>query len=83
MFLRVLGKPHAGTCTEVQRLSTTYYPDTGLHIIDCDVDVVTLGIALNVLKREFDKCLAGLEPGLAERIRKTTEEAVHNEQDRS
>ena len=83
MFLRVLGKPHAGTCTEVQRLSTTYYPDTGLHIIDCDVDVVTLGIALNVLKREFDECLAGLEPSLAERIRKTTEEAVHNEQDRS
>lgn len=83
MFLRVLGKPHAGTCTEVQRLSTTYYPDTGLHIIDCDVDVVTLGIALNVLKREFDECLAGLEPGLAERIRKTTEEAVRNEQDRS
>lgn len=79
MFLRVLGKPHAGTCTEVQRLSTTYYPDTGLHIIDCDVDVVTLGIALNVLKREFDECLAGLEPGLAERIRKTTEEAVMHE----
>ena len=83
MFLRVLGKPHAGTCTEVQRLSTTYYPDTGLHIIDCDIDVVTLGIALNVLKREFDECLAGLEPSLAERIRKTTEEAVRNEQDRS
>ena len=83
MFLRVLGKPHAGTCTAVQRLSTTYYPDTGLHIIDCDVDVVTLGIALNVLKREFDECLAGLEPSLAERIRKTTEEAVRNEQDRS
>ena len=83
MFLRVLGKPHAGTCTDVQRLSTTYYPDTGLHIIDCDVDVVTLGIALNVLKREFDECLAGLEPSLAERIRKTTEEAVRNEQDRS
>lgn len=83
MVLRVLGKPHAGTCTEFQRLSATYNPDTGLHIIDCDVDVVTLGVALNVFKREYEECLAGLEPGLAERIRKTTEEAVRNEQDRS
>lgn len=83
MFLRVLGKPHAGAGTEFQRLSATYNPDTGLHIIDCDVDVVTLGVTLSVLKREFDACLAGLEPSLAERIRKTTEEVVRNEQDRS
>lgn len=83
MFLRVLGKPSTGTCTGFQRLSATYNPDTGLHIIDCDVDVVTLGVALNVFKREYEECLAGLEPSLAERIRKTTEEAVRNEQDRS
>ena len=83
MFLRVLGKPHTSTCTEFQRLSATYNPDTGLHIIDCNVDIVTLGVTLSVLKREFDECLAGLEPSLAERIRKTTEEAVRNEQDRS
>lgn len=79
MFLRVLGKPRAGTCTEFQHLSATYNPDTGLHIIDCDVDIVTLGVALNVFKREYEECLAGLEPELAERIRKVTEEAVMHE----
>ena len=79
MFLRVLGKPHTSTCTELQRLSATYNPDTGLHIIDCDVDVVTLGVALNVFKREYEECLAGLEPELAERIRKTIEEVVLHE----
>lgn len=83
MHLRVIGKPSLNTCTAFQRLSATYNPDTGLHIIDCNVDVVTLGVAINVLKSEFEECLAGLEPGLAERIRKTTEEAVRNEQDRS
>lgn len=81
MHLRVIGKPSLNTCTEFQRLSATYNPDTGLHIIDCNVDVVTLGVAINVLKSEFDKCLEGLEPGLAEKIRRVTEEVVRFGQD--
>lgn len=81
MHLRVIGKPNLNTCTEFQRLSATYNPDTGLHIIDCNVDVVTLGVAISVLKSEFDKCLEGLEPELAEKIRRVTEEVVRLGQD--
>lgn len=83
MFLRVLGKPLTGVVSGPQKLTASFNPSTGVHTVCCNVDIVTLGVTLNVLKREFDECLAGLEPGLAERIRKTTEEAVHNEQDRS
>lgn len=81
MHLRVIGKPSLNKCTEFQRLSATYNPDTRLHIIDCNVDVVTLGVAINVLKSEFDKCLEGLEPELAEKIRHVTEEVVRLGQD--
>lgn len=83
MVLRVIGKPTAELSCAPQKLSASYNPSTGVHTIDCDVDVVTLGVALSVLRREFEECLSGLEPSLAERIRKTTEEAVRNEQDRS
>ena len=79
MFLRVIGKPTAALSCAPQKLSASYDPSTGIHTIDCDVDVVTLGIALSVLRREYEECLAGLEPGLAERIRKTTEEVVLHE----
>lgn len=78
MFLRVIGKPYTKPGTELQRLSATYNPDTGLHLIDCSVDVVTLGVAINVLKREYEACLAGLEPELASKIRRVTEEVVNN-----
>lgn len=83
MFLRVLGKPTSGVVNRPQKLTASFNPSTGVHTVCCNVDIVTLGVTLNVLKREFDECLAGLEPSLAERIRKTTEEAVRNEQDRS
>lgn len=83
MVLKVIGKPTSDVVNGPQKLTASFNPSTGIHTVCCDVDVVTLGVTLNVLKREFDECLAGLEPGLAERIRKTTEEAVRNEQDRS
>lgn len=79
MFLRVLGKPTSDIVNGPQKLTASFNPSTGVHTVCCDVDVVTLGVTLNVLKREFDECLAGLEPSLAERIRKTTEEVVLHE----
>lgn len=79
MFLRVLGKPTSGIVNGPQKLTASFNPSTGVHTVYCDVDIVTLGVTLNVLKREFDECLAGLEPSLAERIRKTTEEVVLHE----
>lgn len=79
MFLRVLGKPTSDIVNGPQKLTASFNPSTGVHTVHCDVDIVTLGITLNVLKREFDECLAGLEPSLAERIRKTTEEVVLHE----
>lgn len=79
MFLRVFGKPTSDIVNGPQKLTASFNPSTGVHTVCCDVDVVTLGVTLNVLKREFDECLAGLEPSLAERIRKTTEEVVLHE----
>lgn len=79
MFLRVIGKPTAEQRRAPQKLIASYNPSTGIHTVECDVDIVTLGIALSVIKREFEECLAGLEPGIAERIRKVTEEAVMHE----
>lgn len=83
MFLKVIGKPAPHGASEFQHLCATYDPGSGVYLISCDVDVITLGVALNVLKKEYEECLARLSPELAERIRKTTEEAVRNEQDRS
>ena len=79
MFLRVLGKPTSDIVNGPQKLTASFNPSTGVHTVCCDVDIVTLGVTLSVLKREFDECLAGLEPSLAERIRKTTEEVVLHE----
>lgn len=79
MFLRVLGKPTSSAVNGPQKLTASFNPSTGVHTVCCDVDIVTLGVTLSVLKREFDECLAGLEPSLAERIRKTTEEVVLHE----
>ena len=79
MFLRVLGKPTSDVVNGPQKLTASFNPSTGVHTVCCDVDIVTLGVTLSVLKREFDECLAGLEPSLAERIRKTTEEVVLHE----
>lgn len=81
MFLRVLGKPTSDVVNGPQKLTASFNPSTGVHTVCCDVDVVTLGVAINVLKSEFDKCLEGLEPGLAEKIRRVTEEVVRFGQD--
>lgn len=79
MVLRVLGKPTSDVISGPQKLTASFNPSTGVHTVCCNVDIVTLGVTLNVLKCEFDECLAGLEPSIAERIRKVTEEAVMHE----
>lgn len=80
MYLRVIGKPCVEQSRAPQKLVANYNPATGIHTVECDVDIVTLGIILNIIKREFDECLEGLEPGIAERIRSTTEEVVNRGQ---
>lgn len=79
MVLKVIGKPTIEQSCASQKLSASYNPSTGVHTVTCDVDVVTLGIALNVLQREFNKCLEGLEPSMAARVKRITEEAVSSE----
>lgn len=78
MYLKVIGKPVTHLKSQAQHISAAYDPNTKLHVIECDADVITLGVAIGVLKKEFEDCLSGLEPELANRIRRVTEEVVKN-----
>ena len=77
MKLVVLGKP----CIQAppdshQTIAVRYDQAKQLTIIDCDVDIVTLGLAVNVLQEQFEEYLKQLSPDLACQIRDTTKKAV-------
>ncbi len=77
MKLVVLGTPHvASSAIKQQKTVVTYDPSRALTIVDCDVDIVTLGLAVNVLTEQFEIYLKQLEPDVAESIRTTTRKAV-------
>lgn len=78
MYLKVIGKP-VEDMSGVQHISAKYDPTTGVHAVQYSADVVTLGVVLGVLKREFEESLAALEPEMAARIKAITEEVTTDE----
>lgn len=80
MILKVVGSPYIEKMpTTIQRIIATYDPKTACTTICCDVDIVTLGIAVNVLQYEYEKYLMTFEPDTAEDIRTTIKEVVEHE----
>lgn len=82
--LRVIGGPvrltEEAERHRVRRIITEYDPLQKLTVINCDVDIVTLGIALEVLKKQYKEGLEHLTPGLAARVQSTIERVVANEE---
>lgn len=73
MQLQVLGNPTYTSPTKVaQQVIVTYNPNKDYTVVSCDVDIVTLGLAINVLMLEYEKALGKLESSVAEQIRDTT-----------
>ena len=53
-----------------------YDADAEITTVTCDVDVVTLGIAVRVLEAQYDQILSELEPSMAKDIEHTIRKAV-------
>lgn len=65
MKLRIVGCPRLSTEHDVQQVIATYDAEKKLTTINCDVDIVTLGIAIEVLKDEYNKAVSNLETNKA------------------
>lgn len=78
MKLDVIGKPTV-TPTGEQTLTVRYCLKHEYTIIDCNTDIVTLGIAVQVLQQKYNEALESLNnPILAKNISETIERAVKN-----
>lgn len=78
MKLMVIGSPHAASPTNSQIVIVSYNHERETTIVNCDVDIVTLGIAVNVLQQQYTEYLGKLDPLLAKQIHDTTIKAVQN-----
>lgn len=78
MKLVLLNKPSMHCPPAVQKVIVTYDSSREITLIDMDVDIVTLGIAVNVLQEQYELYLKQLRPDVAEKIRHTTRKAVHD-----
>lgn len=78
MQLVVLNNPTLTTkkYSPMQKVVVTFDPKKDVTIIDCDVDIVTLGLAVNVLQARYREYLEQLEPSVAREIEETTRKAV-------
>lgn len=77
MKLIVLGKPFAqASPSPYQTTVVTYDPYKQITTIDCDMDIITLGLAVNVLTEQYESYLQKLDPKIAHRIRAVTKKAV-------
>jgi len=77
MKLVIRGKPYMQPPTNPQQIiAVRYDPDKQITIVDCDVDIVTLGLAVNVLHSQYEEYLKQLSPDIACKIRDTTKKAV-------
>jgi hypothetical protein len=79
MKLVVLGAPQLskdGDDIVVVRHDTK----TKITTVACDIDIITLGIALQVLEEQYNNYLQSLDKDMAEQIREVTRRAVQNGQ---
>jgi len=85
MKLLIVGKPStAPSPLPIQDVLVKFDPIKNITVINCDVDVITLGIAVSVLNEQFELALKDLPIDTANRIRDTTRKAVYlSERDQS
>ena len=80
MRLDVISNPHIPDSTRVANyIDVTYDRIKDMTIVEIDCDVVTLGVAVEVLKQKYDEFLARLEPGTAVYVQRCIKEAVHEQ----
>jgi len=80
MVLSIIGRPHllADNQPHAGHVMVSYNPDLEVTTVDCDVDIVTLGLAVNVLNQQYADYLDNLDPQLAKQIHDITIKAVHD-----
>ena len=80
MRLDVISNPHIPDSARVSNyIDVTYDRIKDMTIVEIDCDVVTLGVAVEVLKQKYDEFLACLEPGTAVHVQRCIKEAVHEQ----
>ena len=80
MRLDVISNPRIPDSARVSNyIDVTYDRIRDMTIIEIDCDVVTLGVAVEVLKQKYDEFLACLEPGTAVHVQRCIKEAVHEQ----
>ena len=80
MRLDVISNPHIPDSARVSNyIDVTYDRIKDMTTVEIDCDVVTLGVAVEVLKQKYDKFLACLEPGTAVHVQRCIKEAVHEQ----
>ena len=80
MRLDVISNPRIPDSARVSNyIDVTYDRIRDMTIIEIDCDVVTLGVAVEVLKQKYDEFLVCLEPGTAVHVQRCIKEAVHEQ----
>ena len=80
MRLDVISNPHISDSVRVANyIDVTYDRIRDMTTVEIDCDVVTLGVAVEVLKQKYDEFLACLEPGTAVHVQRCIKEAVHGQ----
>ena len=80
MRLDVISNPHIPDSARVSNyIDVTYDRIKDRTTVEIDCDVVTLGVAVEVLKQKYDEFLARLEPGTAVYVQRCIKEAVHGQ----
>ncbi|MEG2269038.1 MAG: hypothetical protein RSC68_32485 [Acinetobacter sp.] len=79
MHLEVCGKPTEQP-TGNQAVVAVYDKARGLTTVTCDADIITVGIAAEVLLAKYREYLASCDEELANRIYTTIRKAVNNEE---
>ena len=80
MRLDVISNPHIQDSVRVANyIDVTYDRIKDMTTVEIDCDVVTLGVAVEVLKQKYDEFLACLEPGTAVHVQRCIKEAVHGQ----
>lgn len=78
MVVRVLGGPCTSpNARDLNRVLVRL--KDGVLIVDCDLDIVSLGLSTKVLEQVFDEYLSRLEPSIADEIRATVEEVANGQ----
>ena len=80
MRLDVISNTHIPDSVRVSNyIDVTYDRIKDMTTVEIDCDVVTLGVAVEILKQKYDEFLACLEPGTAVHVQRCIKEAVHEQ----